>query len=105
MPERVYATVDWWPQPGRLADRGLIWDRCRVLDEWVLPRWAIGTVRTHLDAADLALAVLLFDRIVLPTPDNDAEFDRWQERGWSPGQLAGRVVHLGELVHLLPWEE
>jgi hypothetical protein len=72
---------------------------------WVKPRWGIGSVRLHLDLADLTLAVLLFDRIVMPTPENDAEFDRWTRHRWHPEQLAARVVQLGDLVDLVPWDE
>ena len=76
-----------------------------VIADWVRPRWGIGCVRLHLDVEDLALALLLFDRIVMPTPENDAEFERWRRVGWKPEKLAFRVNQLGDLVHKVPWKE
>lgn len=76
-----------------------------MLANVVQPRWGVGSVRLHLDLNDLTLAVLLFDRIVIPTPDNDAEVERWMRKGWKPDELATRIVQLGELVDLLPWDE
>ena len=49
--------------------------------------------------------MLLFDRVVLPTPENDAEVDRWMSMGWRPDELATRVVQLGDVVDLLPWDD
>lgn len=50
-----------------------------MIDRWIRPRWGVGSVRLHLDVEDLALALVLFDRIVLPKPDDAAEEQRWVE--------------------------
>jgi hypothetical protein len=76
-----------------------------VINEWVVPRWGIGSVRTHLDIDDLVFALLLFDRLIIPTPENLDEYDRWSRMGWQPDLLAPRVTQLGELVELVPWDE
>jgi hypothetical protein len=73
--------------------------------DWLLPRWGIGSVRLHIEPNELAIAVLLFDRIVMPTPENFDEVDRWASRGWKPDKLASRIVQLGDLVHMVPWDE
>jgi hypothetical protein len=75
------------------------------MEDWLLPRWAVGSVRTHLDVEELILAVLLFDAIVLPTPDNDSEFARWKLRGWEPEEQEFRRINLGDLVYEVEWDD
>lgn len=76
-----------------------------MLADLVTQRWGVGSTRLHLDIDALALGVLLFDRIVLPTPSDVAEADRWDEMGWDTEAQARRIVELGELVHFAPWDE
>jgi hypothetical protein len=76
-----------------------------VLQDLVTQRWGIGSTRLHLEAERLALGVLLFDRLVLPTPSDVAEGDRWDALGWNTEAQARRIVQLGELVHFAPWDE
>jgi hypothetical protein len=52
----------------------------------------------------LALGVLLFDRIVLPTPSGVAEADRWDALGWDTAAQARRIVQLDGFVHFAPWD-
>lgn len=75
------------------------------MKDWLEPRWGIGSVRLHLDLDELAIAVLLFDRMVLPVPDDEEEAERWAERGWDPESLARRLTQLADLVHWVPWDE
>jgi hypothetical protein len=76
-----------------------------VATDWVAERWGIGSTRLHLDLWQLALAVLLFDRVVLPTPSTETEADRWDRLGWDTETQAKRAVQLGELVYFAPWEK
>jgi hypothetical protein len=76
-----------------------------MLADLVTQRWGIGSTRLHLEAERLALGVLLFDRIVLPTPPDTAEGDRWDGLGWNTEAQARRIVQLGELVYFAPWDE
>jgi hypothetical protein len=76
-----------------------------VLPDLIAQRWGVGSTRLHLDMEALALGVLLFDRIVLPTPSDVAEADRWDELGWDTQAQALRIIQLGELVHFAPWDE
>lgn len=76
-----------------------------MLSDLVTQRWGVGSTRLHLDIEALALGVLLFDRIVLPTPSDVAEADRWDQLGWDTQAQALRIIQLGELVHFAPWDE
>jgi hypothetical protein len=82
---------------------GGLWDDLLV-DDWTLPRWAIGSVRLHLDIRDLIVAVLLFDAIVMPIPENDEEFDRWRKKGWKPEEAEFRRINLGDIVYEVKWD-
>ena len=64
-----------------------------------------GSTRLHLDVEAVALGVMLFDRIVLPTPSDVAEADRWDALGWDTQAHADMIVRLGTLVHFAPWDE
>lgn len=74
-----------------------------MLAEMLPQRWGVGSTRLHLDLEELSLGVLLFDRLVLPTPSDVAEADRWDQLGWDTKAHAKRIVQLGELVHFAPW--
>ena len=76
-----------------------------MLSDLVTQRWGVASTRLHLDMEALARGVLLFDRIVLPTPSDVAEADRWDQLGWDTQAQALRMVQLGELVHFAPWDE
>lgn len=52
----------------------------------------------------LAREILLYDRLVLPTPEDETEADRWDHQGWDTYRLAYIADHLGDdLVHPVPW--
>jgi hypothetical protein len=68
------------------------------------PRWGVGSVRTHLDVDDLALALVLFDRVVLPTPSDAEEEERWRDNGWDPQRLTHLAVRLDPLLHFVLWD-
>jgi hypothetical protein len=51
----------------------------------------------------LASDLLLYDRLVLPVPADEAERDRWFERGWDPDTVALRWAQAGGLVFTVPW--
>lgn len=75
-----------------------------MLAEMLPQRWGVGSTRLHLDVEQLALGVLLFDRLVLPTPSDVAEAARWDQLGWDTEAHAKRIAQLGELVHFAPWD-
>lgn len=55
-------------------------------------RWAAFSVRAHRDLAALATDILLYDRIILPVPEDDTEYDRWVRRDWAPDEIPRRVI-------------
>lgn len=68
------------------------------------PRWGTFSVIDHLDPAALIDDVLLFDKLVLPTPSaEEGEEEDWIDQGWRPDELAKRIVQLGDLVYTMPW--
>jgi hypothetical protein len=55
-------------------------------------RWAAFSVRAHRDLASLAADVLLYDRLILPVPEDDPERERGIRKEWDPDDIALRVV-------------
>jgi hypothetical protein len=76
-----------------------------MLENLVPQRWGVGSTILHRDVSALALGVLLFDRIVLPTPSDVREADRWDQLGWDTKGQAKRINQLGEFVHFAPWTQ
>lgn len=72
---------------------------------WQRPRWGVGSVRLHLDVEDLALALLLFDRVVLPKPDGPDEEKQWKKSNWDPERQAVLGVSLDPLIHYVEWNK
>lgn len=68
------------------------------------PRWATYSVKAHQRLDRLIADLLLYDVLVFPSPDDEAEFDRWQQQGWDPGLLAHRVTQLGDHAVVTPWD-
>lgn len=68
------------------------------------PRWGTYSVKAHQELDRLITDVLIYDVLVFPCPDDDAEFDRWQREGWDPALLARRVTQLGDHAVVTPWD-
>lgn len=68
------------------------------------PRWGTYSVKAHQDLGPLITDLLLYEVLVFPCPDDQAEFDRWQRAGWDPELLALRVTQLGDHAVVIPWE-
>lgn len=67
------------------------------------PRWGTLSVRSHLDLNSLAMDLLLYDAVVFPTPADEAEAHRWDEKGRNTRLLAKQVIQLGDLAYTVPW--
>ncbi len=68
-------------------------------------RWATFSVVAHQDAAALAREVLLYDKLILPVPPDDAERERWRRAGWQPELLDDRLEQLQGLAWRLNWDD
>ncbi len=66
-------------------------------------RWAAFSVKAHRDLGSLAADILLYDRIILPVPENDEEYDRWVLADWAPDKLAPLVVQAAGHIIAVPW--
>jgi hypothetical protein len=66
-------------------------------------RWAAFSVRAHLDLASLAADILLYDRIILPVPEDDPERERWIRKQWNPDDIALRIVQSAGHIIPVPW--
>jgi hypothetical protein len=68
-------------------------------------RWGGFSVKDHIDAAALAADVLLYERLLLPVPSDDAEEERWKGKDWKPELQKQRLEALGDLAERIPWNE
>jgi hypothetical protein len=66
-------------------------------------RWAAFSVRAHRDLGSLAADILLYDRIILPVPEDDPERERWIRKQWNPDDIALRVVQSAGRIIPVPW--
>jgi hypothetical protein len=66
-------------------------------------RWAAFSVRAHRDIGSIASDVLLYDRIILPVPEDDPEHERWVRSGWEPDAIALRTVQAAGVIIPVPW--
>ncbi len=68
-------------------------------------RWGTFSVIDHKDPAAFITEVLLYDRLVLPYPPNDAERKHWEDEGWNPKLMDKRLKSLGELALRANWDQ
>jgi hypothetical protein len=66
------------------------------------PRWGIFSTRAHLDPGALVGDVLLYDRLLFPTPAA-GDRERWINEKWSPQAQEERLAELGSLAHTVSW--
>lgn len=66
-------------------------------------RWAAFSVKAHRNLAALATDILLYDRIILPVPEDEPEYDRWVSRHWDPAAVALRTVQAAGHIIPVPW--
>jgi hypothetical protein len=70
----------------------------------VRERWGALSVRDHIDAAALAIDLLLYDRLIFPTPAS-WDIDRWRDEGWQPELQRTLMERLGPDVAMArPWD-
>lgn len=71
-------------------------------EDLLRPRWGLFSVVDHLDPGGLVPDILLYDRLVFPTPTPE-DRARWVGRGWDPELQAARLRELGDLAEGAPW--
>lgn len=80
-----------------MADWAAQWPESR-------PRWGTYSVKAHQQLGRLVADLLLYDVLVFPCPEDEAEHRRWKGEGWDPGLLALRVTQLGDHAVVMPWD-
>jgi hypothetical protein len=82
----------------------------RPMREWqarwaeARPRWGTYSVRAHTDLRQLIADALLYDVLVFPRPEDDADYNLWEAEGWDPELLALRITQLGDAAVTVPWD-
>ncbi|MFX1283226.1 MAG: hypothetical protein ACFFB5_06205 [Promethearchaeota archaeon] len=76
----------------------------------VSERWGTLSVRDHLNPEQLAIDLLLYDRLVFPYPGepmyhDQTAFEEWEARRWHPIKLKEICTELGTLAILRPWDK
>jgi hypothetical protein len=67
----------------------------------VLRLWGCHSVADHLEPRAFVADLLLYDRLVIPTPAPD-DWDRWEKR-WDPDRQARLLEILGPLAERMEW--
>lgn len=67
-------------------------------------RWGAFSVIDYKDAQKLAAEVLLYDRLLIPTP-MDWDRARWTKNGWEPERLDDRLKQLGDIAIRAEWDQ
>lgn len=68
-----------------------------------IERWGAFSVVDHSDTRKLAADVLLYDRLVLPTPPH-WDRERWVKNEWDPEGLERRIAQLGDAAIAATWD-
>jgi hypothetical protein len=82
---------------------GKPWEAMAMDDSERRQRWAAFSVKAHRDLMALASDVLLYDRIILPVPEDDEEYERWVRQAWAPEEQAKRLVQAAAHIIPVPW--
>ncbi len=67
--------------------------------------WGTFSVKDHLAVNAFVSDVMLYDRLVIPTPPNDEEYKRWEKEGWRPNDLDRILEILGDRAYKVKWDE
>ena len=68
-----------------------------------LQRWAAFSVKAHCNRDSFAADLLLYDKLIVPVPDDDAEYERWMGKGWQPDKIADTVTASAGRLLPVPW--
>jgi len=65
--------------------------------------WGTYAVNDHCVPDAFVRDVMLYDRLVIPTPDDGSEWDRWRKSDWEPDKQARLLDILGDRAVRVPW--
>jgi hypothetical protein len=65
--------------------------------------WGTFSVKDHCSPRAFIADVMLYDRLVIPVPPDDAERQRWEHEGWDPARLDRLLTVLGERAYQVAW--
>jgi hypothetical protein len=65
--------------------------------------WGTYSVADHLRVRPFVADVLLYDQLVIPVPDGDAETERWRRIRRNPDLQKDLVGIMGDLALAIPW--
>jgi hypothetical protein len=68
-------------------------------------RWGTFSVVDHQRPRAFVAEVLLYDKLIIPTPSDTAERVRWREIGRDPDRLDRNLDILGKTAIRVPWDE
>ncbi len=66
-------------------------------------RWGTFSVSDHTRDLAFVSDVLLYDKLVIPVPDGDEEWKRWELIGRDPAKQRELISQLGDRAFELPW--
>jgi hypothetical protein len=66
-------------------------------------RWAAFSVRAHTDLQALSADILLYDRLIIPTPADDSEYAWFEAQGWRPDDVELRKIQSAGRIITIPW--
>jgi hypothetical protein len=58
-------------------------------------RWGALSERDHANASSLVAEILMYDRLIVPYPNNEEEIERWRLNNWMPDELFKLLHSLG----------
>lgn len=65
--------------------------------------WATFSVADHRGKRPFIADVLLYDRLIVPTPDGESERERWRTLGRDPDRQQSLLTIMGDLAIGVPW--
>jgi hypothetical protein len=68
-------------------------------------RWGTFSVVDHQRPRAFVAEVLLYDKLIIPTPSDPADRARWREIGRDPDRLDRSLDILGKTAIRVPWDE
>ena len=69
-----------------------------------IERWGAFSVIDHKDNRKLATEVLIYDRLLIPTP-MPWDLERWEKEGWDPKGLERKIEELGDIAIGADWDQ